>query len=167
MAMAAPASVCLIGKRPFTEGAAGASSYLRLLARGIRRTGFTPQVFCTGQRSETTDSAIGAVHRVGVPWPRRRLPWDVEVPLLAPWLVPALVRFGMRSDRPVIFHGVSLRGWAGLLADPPLRHRLAAAARSTFQRRFSSPGMVRALADAYTEVLTGEGAATPALVGTS
>ena len=53
---------------------------------------------------------------------------------------------------------------ARLLTDPSLRHRLTAAARNTFQRRFSSPGMVRALADAYTEVLTGNGASTPAPV---
>lgn len=121
MAPAAP-PVCVIGKHPLLE-LNGATSYLRLLARGAGRAGFEPHVFCSGRRSETVDSEVGTIHTVGVPWPRHRLPWDSEVGLLVPWLVPALVRFGMRVDAPLIIHGVSLWGWAGLLAARSLRRR--------------------------------------------
>lgn len=101
--------VCLIGQYPFGRQG-GAMTYLRLHGRAVRRAGFAPHLFWVGPRTESIETDFGVLHVIRPPVGAVRPARDARAPLHAPWLAPAVERFGARLGQPLLIHGLSLWG---------------------------------------------------------
>ncbi len=99
----------IAGKDPTIELGGGHSAFVRAHALAAKAAGYEPHLFCIGARTHSRATAFGAVHTLRNPWPlgpgvglgvRNAL-----LPLLAPLLETAVVRFAARHQQPLVVHG--------------------------------------------------------------
>jgi glycosyltransferase involved in cell wall biosynthesis len=113
--------ILVAGRHPSAERG-GHSSYVRTHAFAARAAGFTPHLFCVGDRTETTEEAFGVVHRVRSPFRPVR---QKMIAAHAPRLVSAVAEFAGRlpSETRVLIHSFGVWGYAGVRAAAELRRR--------------------------------------------
>ncbi len=101
------------GRDPLKEQGGGHSSYVRAHGRAAILAGFSPQLFCVSDRTESVETGFGTVHRVRSPFrPFRQL---MIAGHLAP-LAGAIERFARKGGARCLIHGFGVWGRAGVLA---------------------------------------------------
>lgn len=132
--------VLISGKDPVRELSGGHSSYVRAHAHAAVRAGYWPHIFCVGAEDRTEDQPYGTIHCLRVPSraqtslnARGRIRSRNSV-THSRWLFPEICRLANSTPGPVVLHGFSTWGLAGVWAARSLRRdgRQAAALVSAY-----------------------------------
>lgn len=113
----------IAGKDPTIELGGGHSAFVRAHALAARAAGYQPHIFCIGATTGIQVTPYGVVHTMRNPWPLRDGAGlgvrNALLPLFAPILETAVVRFAALRPRPLVVHGFG--PWWGSVAGSAAR----------------------------------------------
>jgi glycosyltransferase involved in cell wall biosynthesis len=115
-----PCNVIMIAVRDPSSIYSGAESYVRAFCRAAVKAGYSPHVFCAGDRTERKDTDYGVIHKA---WSPVRPFRGVMLRLHQPFLVNLAAQFAEGTIGPHLIHSFGAFSGVGAALAQRLRSR--------------------------------------------